>query len=75
MSAQTKKRTFAIPQDFLASFFQELEEGELDFELTEVDEDGDLIVKVTYDTSQREQIMNLIELEDEYNDDDEDEED
>lgn len=61
-----KKRTFAIPKGFIAVFFDKLEDSGLDYELTEVDEDGDLCVEVEYTPSDREEVMDLVELEDEY---------
>ena len=66
--AKTKGRTrsFIVPKEFLSSFFQRLEESELEFELKEVDEDGDLNIMVSYSTAERNEIMNLVELEDEY---------
>jgi hypothetical protein len=66
--AKTKSRTrsFVVPKEFLSSFFQRLEESELEFELKEVDEDGDLNILVSYSTAERNEIMNLVELEDEY---------
>lgn len=66
--AKTKNRTrsFVVPKEFLSSFFQRLEETELNFELKEVDEDGDLNIQVHYSSEDRDEVMNLVELEDEY---------
>lgn len=63
---KTKSRQFIIPKSFLAEFTQELDSSGLDFDLIEVDEDGDLSMEVHYSPSEREEIMNLVELEDEY---------
>lgn len=63
---KSKARSFVVPKEFLSSFFQQLEETGLDFELKEVDEDGDLNIQVHYSSEDREEIMNLVELEDEF---------
>lgn len=63
---QNKTRQFEIPKDFLGSFFGALEQTELAYELIEVTEDDELIDGIEYDSNEREDVMNLIELLDEY---------
>ncbi len=81
--SEYKSRMFVIPKTHLSQFFQELEDNALDYDLVEVDEDGDLSLEVHYSSEERDDVMNLVELEDEFykdedendNDDDEEEED
>lgn len=70
----TKRRTFIVPKGFLHLFFMKIDEHELTFDLEEVDEEGDLSVNVKYLPEEREAIMDLVELEDEYYEDQEEEE-
>lgn len=70
---KTKKRYFEVPKEILSEFLEKLDETELDYELKEVDEDGDLVIEVEYSTNQKEDIMDLIELIDEYYTDEEEE--
>ncbi len=63
---KTKKRTFEVPKEILSEFITQLDETELPYELKEVDEDGDLVIEVEYSTSQKDDIMDLIELIDDY---------
>ncbi len=69
--SKTKNRKFEIPKEMVSPFINQLEETELFYELKEVDEDGDLIINVKYSDSQKEDIMDLIELLDEYYSDEE----
>ncbi len=66
--AKTKNKTrqFEIPKDFIGSFFGALEETDLAYELIEVNEDDELVVDIEYDSNERGDIMNLIELLDDY---------
>lgn len=70
---KTKKRNFEVPKEILSEFITQLDETELSYELKEVNEDGDLIIEVEYSTNQKEDIMDLIELIDEYYIDEEEE--
>ncbi len=74
---QSKTRRFEVPKDFIGSFFTALEETDLSSELIEVSEDDEIIVEIEYVEQQRDDVMNLIELLDEYlaQLDDEEEED
>ena len=64
--AKNKSRNFEVPKEMLSPFFNQLEETELSYELKEVDEDGDLIIEVEYSENEKEEVMDLIELLDEY---------
>lgn len=71
---KNKTRQFEIPKDFIGTFFNQLEETELNYELIEIDEDNnDLVIEIEYSTDEREEVMNLIELLDEYSDGEEEE--
>lgn len=65
---ENKTRQFEIPKNFIGTFFTQLEETELNYELIDIDEDNnnDLIIAIEYSTDEREEVMNLIELLDEY---------
>lgn len=63
---KTKKREFEVPKEILSEFLEQLEESELDHELKEVNEDGELVIEVEYTSEEKEDVMDLIELIDEY---------
>lgn len=74
----TKSRIFDIPKEFIGTFFSQLEDTDLEYTLSEIDEHNEeLSIGVEYSPSQREEVMNLIELLDDYlqgqdNDEDDD---
>lgn len=74
MAKQNKTRQFEIPKDYIGSFFGALEDTDLAYELIEVNEDDELVIEVEYDSNGRDDVMNLIELLDEYYEEVEDEE-
>lgn len=75
MAKQIKTRQFEIPASFIGEFFNKLEETGLNYALVEVDQENDeLIVDVDYSSDERDEVMNLIELLDEYLDDNTEEE-
>ena len=43
-----------------------MEETDLTYELIEVNEDDELVVDIEYDSNERDDVMNLIELLDDY---------
>lgn len=63
---QNKTRQFEVPKDFIGSFFGALEETDLVYDLIEVNEDDELVVEIEYDSKERDDVMNLIELLDDY---------
>lgn len=63
---QNKTRQFEIPKDFIGSFLGALEETDLVYDLIEVNEDDELVVEIEYDSKERDDVMNLIELLDDY---------
>lgn len=71
---QTRKRQFEVPKDFVKTFLGHLDDTGLEYTLSEVDEDENLIIYVEYSSDEKEDIMNLIELLDEYFEETEDEE-
>jgi len=74
MAKQNKTRQFEIPKDFIGTFFGALENTDLAYELIETNEDNELVVEVEYDSNERDDVMNLIELLDDYYEEVEDEE-
>ena len=63
---QTRKRQFEIPKDFVKTFLGHVDDAGLEYTLSEVDEDENLVIYVEYSSDEKEDIMNLIELLDEY---------
>ena len=64
---KTKTRIFEIPKALLGIFFTKLEENELDYELIEVNQDEEEIeITISYATHQKDNVMDLIELIDDY---------
>lgn len=63
---QNKTRQFEIPKDIIRNFFGALEETDLVYDLIEVNEDDELVVEIEYDSKERYDVMNLIELLDDY---------
>lgn len=64
---KTKTRTFEIPKVLLGTFFAKLEENELDYELIDVNQDEEeLEISLSYSAHQKDEVMDLIELIDDY---------
>lgn len=66
MAKQNKTRQFEIPRDFIGTFFGALDQTDLAYELIEITEDEELVIELEYDEKERDEVMNLIELLDEY---------
>lgn len=66
-----RSKQFEIPIEVMGEFFTELEEAELDARLIEVDEDGDLVMSVDYEERDRDVIMSLLEIMDDFRDQEE----
>ena len=65
--AQNKTRQFEIPKQLIGSFFSQLDDSDLEYSLVEIDEENDeLIIGIEYSPSERDEVMNLIELLDEW---------
>ncbi|MBA3706042.1 MAG: hypothetical protein H0W84_09130 [Bacteroidetes bacterium] len=63
----TKTRQFEIPKGHIGIFFSYLGDCGLEYSLSEIDkENEELIVEVEYSPDERDEVMNLIELLDEY---------
>lgn len=72
---KNKVRTFEIPKEFIGTFFSQLEDTNLEYILDEIDEaDEKLIIEVSYSQQDREDVMNLIELLDDYTEEESQEE-
>lgn len=63
---QKKTRQFEVPRDFIGTFFGALDETDLAYELVELKEDQELVIEVEYDEKERDEVMNLIEVLDEF---------
>jgi hypothetical protein len=69
-----RTKQFEIPKEMIALFFDQADEFELETELVEVNEEEELVVDVHYDTNEKEEVMSLVELlEDYYNEAEEEE--
>lgn len=63
---------FEVPKEMIALFFDQADESELETELVEVNEEEELVVDVHYETTEKEEVMSLVELlEDYYNESEE----
>lgn len=71
---QTRKRKFEVPKEFVKTFLTHVEDTGLEYTLSEVDEDENLVIYVEYSSEEKDEIMNLIEVLDEYLEEDEQEE-
>lgn len=70
--AQNKTRQFEIPKQLIGSFFSQLDDSDLEYSLIEVDEENEeLIIGVEYSPAERDEVMNLIELLDEWTNEEE----
>ncbi|MBX7206531.1 MAG: hypothetical protein K1X81_13995 [Bacteroidia bacterium] len=69
-----RSRKFDVPTQLLAEFFTATDEYELEIELVEIPDPDTLCVEVSYHPSQRDVVMNLIELIDEYEQEEDDDE-
>ena len=64
---QTKTRTFEVPKELMGAFFTQVEDNELDYELIDVNQDDDALeITLSYTESQKGNVMDLIELIDDY---------
>lgn len=59
-----KKRTFNVAVDSIVEFCEVLESNELSNEITGVTDDDEIIIEVSYDSSERAAIFELIEITD-----------
>lgn len=71
---ENKTRTFHVPKGYLSLFFDRLEDNSMEYELIEVDEDGELCVQVEYSSTERDVVMDLVELEDQFHEGESEEE-
>lgn len=73
MAKQIKTRQFEIPKDYVGTFFGALDETDLEYGLVEINEEDELVIEIEYDSDERDDVMNLIELLDDYYEEVEDE--
>lgn len=75
MATKNKIRQFEIPKHHIGAFFSHIDDSDLEYSLVEVDQDNDeLIIEIEYSPNERDEVMNMIELLDEWKNDDETEE-
>ncbi|MBK9286000.1 MAG: hypothetical protein IPM51_17020 [Sphingobacteriaceae bacterium] len=75
MAKQNKTRQFEIPKHHIGKFFSQIDNSELDYSLVEVDQENEeLIIEIEYSSSERDEVMNFIELLDEWKNENEEEE-
>jgi hypothetical protein len=73
--AENKIRKFEIPKQHIGNFFSELDDSDLDYSLVGLDEENEeLIIAIEYSPAERDEVMNLIELLDEWLSEEEEEE-
>lgn len=61
-----KTRTFHVPRDMFAPFFGYTDENNVETNITDLYDDDSLDVEVSYDEDQRDDVMTLIEMLDDY---------
>lgn len=57
-----RTKSFVVPKNLIALFFDHVDDSSLETTLTEITEEEELVVDVHYEEVEREDLMNLIEL-------------
>lgn len=57
-----RTKTFIVPKNLIALFFDHVDDSSLETTLTEITEEEELVVDVHYEEGERLDVMNLIEL-------------
>ncbi len=57
-----RTKTFLVPKSLIALFFDQVDDSGLETSITELTEEEALVVNVHYEESEREEVMNLVEL-------------
>ena len=70
-----KSRTFNVPEELILEFAQVLEKHDLANSIEGTTKDGEVVIEVDYETSQRKVIHGLQDLIDDFKDEDEEDED
>lgn len=70
---ELKSRLFEVPHELFGQFFTMVDHSEVGSELQELTDENSLIVRIDYDDDDREDVMTMIELIDEYEAEQEDE--
>lgn len=61
-----RTKEFEVPTDFIAEFAEALAELELTNEINGVNEEGDILIEVSYEKNERANVFTLSELLDDY---------
>lgn len=61
-----RTKEFEVPCDFIAEFAEALAENELTNEINGVNEEGDILIEVSYEKPDRASVFALTELLDDY---------
>lgn len=69
-----RSKEFEVPTDFINEFAEALAENELTNEINGVTEDGDILIEVSYEKTERASVFALTELLDDYYEEEESEE-
>lgn len=65
-----KTRSFQVPRAMIAPFFAHVDENDIETNIIELYDDDSLDVEVSYDEDQRDEVMTLIEMLDEFENED-----
>lgn len=68
-----RTKQFEVPKEIIRRFFTAVESRGLPIDLIEVNEDEELVVEIGYDKNDREAMMDLIDLLDDYHEENEEE--
>jgi hypothetical protein len=69
-----RTKTLEVPADIIVEFSSTLGEYELGNEITGVNEDGDILIEISYEKEDRDKLFTLTEIIDDYFDEEESEE-
>lgn len=61
-----RTKEFEVPSDFITEFAEALAEHELTNEINGVNEEGDILIEVSYEKTERATVFALTELLDDY---------
>lgn len=61
-----RTKEFEVPSDFITEFSEALAEHELTNEINGVNEEGDILIEVSYEKTERATVFALTELLDDY---------
>jgi hypothetical protein len=70
-----RTKEFEVPTEVMAEFADTLQEHGLNNSIQSSNEDGEIVVRIEYDTDDREAVLILSELIDDYHEENDEEED